>query len=466
MRDIKTTSFWSLQEEMKERAATGDLEFPVFELPSAMPRTDGVEIFDEGRAFGGVEETAHAIACVTLAASAHAPSTVSRETFISTARGVFEQDVRVPSAIEQIDILSPQAIVWWALKKEGEISKDSDFMEISNMKPSVQSEFFEIIATQTHKSAQLVNALKGNSIIWGSWGNGSPQEIVATGQTRGVPTNKIGHSHVIHIDEARQQLNALPATPTDKEQVNFADPWTEMVYQQFGQQLVTLLKSEVQAQVASSPAHQMLLYDNKNGASGLVENYPGIEVVFEDVTDYGDALRMMTILAGGLESIYQNLTGYHKEFYLQTGRPQNQKILNDKLVETLQQKGFEDKKAQEFAKFIFGIKPTFIQLNRWIAEGHTNLEGLHARYQKVAERMKRLPGIMGEVVADTYRSIDEVEKIGRTLPVHASGWYLFEDYTVSEQAIVTNGFKFFPSLSSWSAAPERILGGVQRRALR
>lgn len=122
--------------------------------------------------------------------------------------------------------------------------------------------------------------------------------------------------------------------------------------------------------------------------------------------------------------------------------------------------------AAEIVAFSLALKPTRVQLESWQSEGNEQLSSLYARYLKMAERLAQSgETFFKELVADTYKPVEQIKEVERTFPAHANGWYLFEDFTTTDEAITLKSFKVFPSMSSTVAATERMLGGVQKRPL-
>lgn len=469
MSERQSLPFGDVYRDIQKRKAEGRLHIPVFVLATVMPRSDNLGIFDEGRSFSGVMETEHAKACVTIVASAHVPPTVPTEQFIVAARQVFGDGSTLPDDAKTVDILPPQIIVWWALNSESESNELSDFLEISKMDDQTQREFRELIANQTHKAAIVINVLKGQSIIWGSWGNGNLKERSATGMSRGVPTNKIGHSHVVHIDEAKELLLPENREPTIRDEINFAGPWTSIIQQRFGDEIGEILENGINVKKkVGTPEVKITRQSPENrDDTSRAGQYDGFDVRFKTTAKYEQAIDAMVVIAGILEDMYQNIVLKHTAYYLNSGNAEKQADVSMQLQHDLIEQGFTREKTEELTSFAFGLKPTLIQLKQWKDMGINNIDDLYDRYARVSERMRRTStdSYFKEIVADTYRPVDEVGEIERTFPVHASAWYLFEDYTVGKDTILVDNFKIFPAVSSTVAGPERILGGVEKRPL-
>jgi len=445
-----------------------DLTIPVFKAEPVMARTDNLGVFEEGNRFSGIASQPDVQACVTIVASAHTPSTVSREAMVNAASSTFKRNSKLPPGVSEL--LPPQSIVWWTLKSEKLGNPNySDFLELATMDQGIQEQFGVVIADRTHKATKLIEKVKGRSIIWGSWGNGNLDEKKETGRSRGVPTNKIGHSHVLHIDEARELL--LPQNdvqPTVKDIINFADPWTHIVQDRFGDEIEKVLNTQLHDKKKDGATDITVTRQvpNQTDTESIVGGYHGYDIAFASEVPYTEVVATMINTAGTLESLYQLIVSSHEEYYRNIGSTKQKDEIRRGLREQLAVYGFNDDKALELTNFSFALKPTFTQLQRLKNEGVTDVDGLFTKYKKVSERMKDVDdSILGEIATDTYRPPEEAHLIGRTFPVHASAWYLCDNYTVGENEIRLKNFKIFPTLSSSMAATERIYGGVQKRPL-
>jgi hypothetical protein len=458
--------YWLLRDGISQRTAKGALDYPVFELAPVLPRTDNLDIFDEGALFSGVSETAGALACVTSVASAHVPSTVPTSEYVDAARAVFGRDARLPEAAKEISTLPPQAIIWWSLKTEAGISTSSDFIELSALDPKEQIETCKLIAGQTAKSVELIERLKGSAIIWGAWGNGTRPERELTGMSRGVPTNKIGHSHVVHLDEARR-LMTPKGDITTKEAANFADAWTTPLHEHFGEPIARMLDTVLAG--TDLPAAKLThVAAHNTAADSLVQDYGGLLLDFGRHVPYSEALRAMTVVARTLEDMYQGMVDAHGRYYRAMGNPQLQTAIKSTLSEYLTRQVFTADTASAMTDFVLGVRPTMVQLEQWQDESNPELTRLLERYHRVAIWLGRTPthsSILFETMASSFRPVADVAEIDRTLAVHASAWYLVEEPRLQDGTVYTARVRIYPTISSFVAAPERILGGIERRTL-
>lgn len=459
--------FQEVYSDITKRKAEGTLHVPIFEVVPVMPRNDNLSVFEEGQSFSGIEQTANAKACVTIVASAHVPPTVPSQEFITASQQVFGERSTLPANAKDIAMLPPQTIVWWALNSQGSGSEKSDFQEIARMDKQTQKDFCVLIAHQVYKAAQLIELVKGRSIAWGSWGNGSLEERSVSGMSRGIPTNKIGHCHVIHIDEAKQLLIPQAREHIARDEVNFAQPWTTVIKERFGNEIGIILENAINIQKETYiPEVRIARLDLANPTIASLRN--SFEVQFRTQTTLQNSMEVMIIIAKTLEDLYQKTVSAHTAYYLNSGNTESQAAISLQLQQDLREQGFAQEKAEELARFTFAIRPTLIQLERWRDSGEHTTDALYERYVRIANRLKRgksQASYLREVIEDTFKPLEEVKEIERTFPVHASAFYLFDDFTVGQEALLLSSFRVFPEIASSIAAPERILGGIEKRPL-
>ncbi len=457
----------------------GSLRTPVFEVRPVMPRSDNMSVFAEGKQFSGLVEDDTAQACVTIVASAHTPATVPQERFLRAAKEVFGENATLPENAAGVELLPPQTVVWWAKRGDSESGaqssqKPSDFLAMAKMSEPERTSMIAVASEQTRKAVRFIETLKGSSVIWGSWGNGTMVERQQTGMSRGVPTNAIGHTHVIHMDEAIELLQPQNQEASLRDEINFIGPWTKIVMEKFGDELGNVLQqcsNERMRSLAGNLPEVVTVTVSRQSQdapdlAGKAGKYDGYTISFSQPVEYEVALESLVEIAGSMEQLYQAVVFAHSQFYRNLGNVDFQDGIREQLRLVLQSYGFGGDTAAELVAFAFDVKPTRIQLESWIGEGNTHVSHLYDRYLKMAERMARTgDSLFKALVADTYRSAQQASEVERTLPVHATGWYLFDRFSTENNTIAVSKFTVFPALSSTVGGTERMLGGVQKRPL-
>lgn len=450
---------------LRQKENEGSLYGPVFTQEPAIPRTDGLQVFDEGALFSGVDENEVVQATTTIVASSHVPSSVGRTAFCETAQSLLFTESVLPPNADGLERLSPQVIVWWGIKEENGIRERGDFVELSNLDTEHSVKAYQLIAERTRKAARFVNHLSGSSVIWGSWGHGTLEERQQTGLSRGVPTNPLGHLHVVHIDEAAAGIPSNTLIPTTQEAVNFADPWTEIFMQRFGEDLCKTIQQRANTNI-SGRVNVGLSHLGLHPENSALTGPPGFIVTFSQPEPFESTLATLTDIVGTIETFYQNILVLHQNYYRNFGASQVQKEIVASISDLGTRLGFSKQAAEELAEFVVQIKPTRIQLEKWLGDGALSLEGLLQEYAHGAHRLNQYPNTLIEsILRDTLRPEREALDIQRTMPVHATGWYLLDQFELADTSLFSKSFRLFPSLSSTVAAPERILGGIQRRPL-
>lgn len=472
-------TFADVSKLIEDADRDGSLRTPVFEVRPVMPRSDNMSIFEEGKQFGGLVENDTAQACVTIVASAHTPATVPKEAFLRAAKEVFGENASLPESTAGVELLPPQTVVWWATKVDSESGNQfsqerSDFLALAKMSEAERKAMIGAAAEQTTKAARFIETLKGSSVIWGSWGNGTLDERQKTGMSRGVPTNAIGHTHVIHMDEAMELLQEQNQEATLRDEINFFGPWTKIVMERFGDELGVVLQecSNQRLRVLGEDPSQEVVISVKRQSQedpdfgAKAGTYDGYTLSFSQPVSYEVALDSLVEIAGSLEQIYQAIVLAHSEFYRNLSNVDFQDGIREQLRVVLESYGFGGDTAAELVAFALDVKPTRVQLESWRGEGNTQVSRLYDRYLRMAKRLARSGGsLFAELVADTYRPVEQIREIERTFPVHATGWYLFDQYSTDEKNITLSKCTIFPALSSTVGGTERMLGGVQKRPL-
>ena len=471
MNELPTSHFSELQGQLRQLRK--NYSIPTFEISPMMKRSDNPSIFKEGEIFSGLLTTKNAMACVTLVASSHTPPTVSTDQFLSIASDVFAINSSLPIDTD-ISILAPQVIVWWGKNDTSEI--DSDFSKLYNLDSLNRQEFIRLISDETILAVKLIKKIKQSATIWGSWGNGSDNERVFTGRSRGGPTNKIGHTHVTHFDEARKiSIPRLQQTDA-KDAVNFYSPWVTLVMEKFGGDFSNFINQSVKNDTIDIPEFTIEQTNMDLSTSGHHDFHNGFEITFSSPAKYAKVVDMLISIGGKSEILYKDLLLLYEEFYKDLFMKKSTDETYNRGYLKLKSYGFSQRTAEKMLGFLFSIRPTNIQISNWIEQmsKYKNVDvnlllNIANRYAHVSKRIRKNKSYnttVNSLVYDTYRDKEEIENIKTTWPEHASYWYLINDYKLSGDEILVNTLKLFPLIGTSVTGPERILGGIIKRPLK
>jgi hypothetical protein len=328
-------------------------------------------------------------------------------------------------------MMPPQTIVWWALKNDAGIDRHSDFIELAKLDNKRREKLYAPIATNVYNSVQFIESLKGSSVLWGSWGHATAEECEATGQSRGIPTNKIGHTHVVHFDEALDQQRATHLQATYGEKLDYADPWTHILMVDFAEEIASVLAQSIHLHIKESSGIDISFQgETRPDKNSHIKTLDGFIVTINKEVRYEKILEILVCVAKTLETYYQYCLSLNRQYRLSSNDMSKRDQIRQTLIKKLVSHTVATDKAQAFAEMVLDIIPESMHIT---APTTDNEEGL----------LKTLP-----------------------LAVHASAFYLIEKYHLVGEALYVKSFKIFPAFSSTKAAPERMLGGIQRRPLK
>jgi len=443
-----------------------------------MERKDGENIFAEGEAFSGIERLGNAEACITPVPSPHIQPELSKDRLKNAAEGVLGREVEFTPGLDAVDTISAQLLIWWReANRDANQDGQADMLHISTLPPDQQASFASVIAKQTEKAVNIVTNASGKPTIWGSWGYGSPEERLLTGRSRGVPTNKHGHLHVIDFGSTAQESPRDPNLSA-AEKLNHYAPWGSLLHKEFGEPIARTIKETVvrktDAGVNVEPFTELVQNDGNASARRVNEGY---QITFEKDAPIAKILEGLTEIAGKFEMLYQNATKHHEYYhknFSQDGVTESARAL---LIQDARNAGFHENEAEKFSNFTLAIRPTYAQLSKWQEELNRN-PGEHeveleriAKLKELYEHVRRLleedperDSFSSALIRDTVAKPEDYRSIGRTWAEHASATYIIDGYNVTNNGIMVSGLQLLPGIDSTQAAPEQVIGRILRRS--
>ncbi len=441
----------------------------VTQVDRHFPRTDSPGVFEEGRVFSGFARVGPSEACVTVPASPYLRPTISLDQFTAAVQQFFPTSLAT-AGLTQGQEMSEHLIVWW--RPVNRIGGREDFIGLFALSPSERASRCAAISEQASKAVRLISSLGGSPTITGSWGHGLRVDQARLGLTRGIPTNVMGHLHVVSYrdDPANTTLERGLAV---RESLDFIAPWNYIVYSHLRRPITSFVEAAVNEYLrAGEILGSVTAYRRRvHHPSGAVAHEEGFLVDFSEALDLERLLACCTYIAGRLESVYQYfmanfMASVQVSPDLHLRRPTQEQLLDVSL-----RAGFTPANAKIIARFMSRLRPTLGQLRVWAeksptADARSALEDL---VESLAERNRRLASrhVEGDlryaILVDTYTEPED-PIISLTWPVHFSACFAVDAYRLDGDKILVREFKLFVGIASTTSATERYLGTFVRRA--
>lgn len=466
----------ALRQKVAERQASHPNGIAVLTLAPLENRTDGSEtIFSEGNMFSGIDQEGSAVTCLTIPASPHVEPCIPKSQFLSEASKVFGHDVALPNLTNDSTLLAPQLVAWWN-RSDTTAQGKCDLLNMFDLPKAEQDDFFKAISKQVTKAALVIQQVRGQPSIWGSWGYASVEERMRYGRSRGCPTNRFGHCHIAFFDGESQPVE-ISNQLNQNDQLNHYAPWNQLLIAGFGLPISTMTRNLINKIFDDGNSCSVDILHSltrlKNGAEPLEE---GFNIVFSQRVTLDKAFSVVTQIAGNYEEHYQNLSHIYENFHKY--RQDRDKTLQIKDIMTVYLRNIGIEEAGEFTDFILGLRPTYEQLLKWEAElaeeglpGEANLRSIRQirrRYDKIGTRFEGVRSnqlTTVDLLKDTCRFPNPHLANEFTWPVHSSACYSIDDYVAEGDEISVRGIKLYPAIGSTESIPQIKVGAVLRRAI-
>lgn len=465
----ETTSHYpELQRIANERELLYGGEIVTATIPSLMERKDGGNVFEEGRAFGGMENVGSAEAYVTAAASPHILPCILKDQLLDSSEKVLGRVPVLPAGMESVEEMTPQMVIWW---RDGAHDGFADMIYLAGLDDGRKEDFCDVIERQTTKAVQIIGDVSGKPTIWGSWGHGNPDERRFSGRNRGAPTNGHGHLHVIDFN-AEEPCNDIEPGMSASGKLNHYEPWAVLLYDTFSGDIAQSIESVLES-AKVVPFSETV---EANHHVGTINN--GYMVEFNETLPYRAAIRSLIEIAGHMETFYKAIVETYTVSHKYRSHPNILELACDTIVGQALRAGFSEEGADKLAEFALKVRPTYSQIVTWLeelegdeagrAEDVDRLRQTRDRYDRVRKALSaplRDDSFSIAMVRDTVAHPDDIRSVGRVWPEHLGSTYVIDDYELGQDGIYVNRIKLIPAVDSTESAPEHITGRVLRRAM-
>ena len=454
-----------LLETIAERDAGTDAQTRTVELAPLMARTDGHEIFEEGRRFAGSERRGRAEAVLTVVPSPHVTARVRSVDLCDALDGYIDGDVTLPPGMEDLEHVSPQLLVWWR-DAIGTQEGRMDVLRLTTQPRYAQRCFAEVIGRQVAKAHRSIKVVTGQQpVVWGSWGHATVDERLASGRNRGVPTNEHGHMHVMAFDELHEKSGVWGPAHIDA-RLNAYRPWTLLLHRRHGESVARYIQER---NACVKPFERTIVADDDRIA-GVNAGYA---VRFDEPLRFSDAYIELLDIAGSLEMAYRRLDDSHRQFHVTPAGSAERARIYRELIDDVSMMGLPATEASKFVDFVLAIKPTYSQLLSWLDEADGDSESIAHLQQQVRryERLRRSlavrrqdgKGAMSAILSATLAEASE-RPPSSVLNEHLAATYIWNVAGESKGELLMTGFDLYVSLDSTESAPEILTGRSLRRS--
>lgn len=420
-----------------------------------IPRSQILEVYNEGELFSGTELIGRAECCIAPTPAPHIPADIPTQIYLATAKHIFGNNAHLLPKYEKVSYISPQVTLWW--RRHDDI-KPYDFSDIYRLSKNEQEDFCLSISNKTNQAVDLITQLGGKPVVWGTWGYGTIEERQKEGLTRGGPTLKEGHLHVCYFNPDKQKATVQKITNKDK--LNHYAPWNILILKEFGIFLGEYIRGSFD-KVLSMDKKNQITRENKivNHPNGFVSILNGYNLSFEEPAVLEDVLLSLVDMAGRFDVLYENI---HVLFntYHSTIKP-SVKAETFQKMDILFQSGASDIESQNLARFILSIQPTYGQLVNYGQKDKIS------KYERVRKKIKNRTqkSLMIDIIEDTLKEPSD-DSIVFTFPVHSSFCYIIKDYSRIKGKVFVNSINLYPQFATTESGPERTLGVVLKRPIK
>lgn len=416
---------------------------------SLVPRSQMLEVYNEGKMFSGVELVGRAESCVAPTPAPHIPAYIPMQRYLDIASEVFGKDSRLFAKYDAVDYVSPQVTLWW--KRAGD-DKTYDLPAIYQLNKNEQDDFCQSISNKTIQSVEFITKLRGKPIIWGTWGHGTIAEREKEGLTRGGPTLKEGHLHVSYFDPNEQNVSIQQISNKDK--LNHYAPWNHIILKRFGSALQGLIFDSFDKDVNLKITRENRIDGHPNGSASILN---GFELNFAEPVRFREVLSGLIDMAGRSENLYENIHNLFNDYNKTDGVGVKAEVCQ-KMRHLLCQNGIASEESNKLSNFILSIQPTYGQQISYGRQGEIT------RYKRVRNKIskRQRKSLLMDIVEDTLKEPND-KSIGFTFPVHSSSCYILRDYDIKDGEMYVKKINLYPQFATTESGPERTLGVVLKR---
>lgn len=452
----------------KETEHTGGIA--VSTVPSVMPRKDGPGVFEEGELFSGLDTQGRAQACITIPASSYMLPSHTKADLQQATLPVLPE-AQLPSGLEDVEAITPHLIVWW--RRQSEQDDRADILTSANFTPEERHDLHQVIARQTVRAAHIIRNMTGQKpLIEGSWGHGTAEERAQEGKSRGGPTNKNGHLHVLNLDPAYLPLKPTTGLPA-AERLNHYNPWNSITHQEVSTPVARVIGRYLDTVVPEHGGEVQPFSQFVRSERGASHYNHGYDIQFDRPMGFAQALDMFGEMGATFEQFYQTVCWQHAEYHKSMSNIATQTRAERDIIAAALDLGFNSNEAADLSRFALGVRPTYNQLIAWRSElttapgrteDVTHINGLIQRYERLAARIgqsadKQL--LRHSLINDTIRP--PVNEPFRTWPVHLGAAFAINEYDIKEEKIDIHRLRLIPNIDATKSV-EYIAGTIFKRS--
>ncbi len=502
----------------------GEGRLPVLEIvpEGNFARTDnGNNIFREGANLFGIFTNKFARSTLTLNPAPHVPGKIPAEVVRNAALRRFGF---IPN-LGNLNEIGTHLVVWWQKLDtppetpiEEQTGSRCDMLGLAQLPETDRKNYFSAISQQIENGVNLMAECLGlsedglrNLRVYGLFGHATWEERNKFGLSRGSQSAPDGHLNIVYLPEdVSKKTN--PEAVTAKEMVKQIGPWDTVVDNLFGSGIQRMIQNTALSRLnprdvkENNPIYVTRLSDYTTSSDFSHMNFfEGYKLNFGQSISIERSLAVLTDILKKGSDLYSAALSNYEAYFKNSHNPDRKKAIFDNLKTSAKLFGFGDRMAGEFANFVFSIKPTHGQLNKWINEIEADIHSHNAGtdnseisadnlaylkkvkrvYQRIAVKLHATGGreslrkhlqhvnnlspldadLLLSVIEDRFKLMDEkVTNISSIMSPFLSGSYML-DYTRDNQGhIMVKGISLSTRLGTDKGVVEDLGGYVIHRA--
>ncbi len=348
-------------------------------------RTDnGNNIFREGAKLFGVFVNKSVRSTLTLNPAPHVPDKIPAEIVKEASSRKFGF---IPD-LGDLTQIGPHLVAWWQkldTPSESTVGEQTgsrcDMLGLAQLPDEERKDYFAAISQQIENGINLMadclglsdNEL-GNLRVYGLFGHATLEERRLMGLSRGAQSAPDGHLNIVYLPEVTR-TKTMPEDVKTKDMVKQIGAWDTVVEDLFGSGIQRVIQSTAlhrlnpRDRIEDNPIY-VTRVSNKTTSSDFshMNFFEGFKIGFDKAITIEPSLGVLTDILKKGSDLYSAALSNYEQYYKNIKNPEKKKIIFDNLKASAKAFGFPNNMADEFAKFVFSIKPTHGQLDKWIKE--------------------------------------------------------------------------------------------------
>jgi hypothetical protein len=443
--------------------------------PSLVPRTDhGKTIFQEGCDYSGFETQSDAQSCLTVQVAPFALASVDRHEFEVASRKVIGEGSTMPLSMDNVKYVVPHVIAWWR-REDAPDDGRNDLLKLSQASTEHKESLYDVVGRQMDQGARVIQEVTGTvaPIVQGSWGHATPEERAMQGKSRGGPTNKHGHLHILDLNGADLNASVREDLPV-KDRLDHYGVWNARLHDKFKEPIARVLGKSVEDYMPDVGSSVVPFVDLTRGENGNTLCTYGYNLSFEgDGIDSRGAFAAMAKTGEVMQAFYSQLTEHYDTYQKTASTDEAATKARNAMQDEATKVGFTHEEGALLADFALGIRPTYGQLLSWreelanIPDASADLERIEGnieRYERMAQKLGSIaedhPLISG-IISDTLADPSE-KSISRVWPVHMGASFYMDKLRLEGEGLRIKNIMIVPNIDTTKAS-QNITGTINRR---